>query len=540
MTGFPVTTFSDVQTAVNRLLSRWHYPVALALGALNTLSFAPTPHGGWLGIAIIALLYFWLTRMNGWKAALFTGWAFGFGNFVTGVWWLYVSMHFYGDLPAPLALTALALLALCLGFFPACAAALWSYCTGSADSRRGAFSAWHGALIFASVWSLCEWLRGTLFTGFPWLASGYAQVDGPLAGFAPLVGVYGIGWVLALAAALIVQAVYALVGRHPLRAASLACFTVAFIAAGLLLPRISWTTPAGAPVSVRLLQDNVKQDMKFDPATILAELHELGRLITEKPAALVVTPETAVPILLQQAPQSFTAALQKFADTTGTSILFGAVGGTITPDGQITDYTNSLFGITPNGRNVYRYDKHHLVPFGEFVPWGFHWFVQLMNIPLGDFARGNAVQPPFSVRGQRIAVNICYEDLFGEEIAHNLSGNDEPPTILINASNLGWFGHTIALEQHLQIARMRTLETGRPMLAATNTGITAAIDAHGNVSAQLRPFTTGSLDVSVQGMTGLTPYVRSGNTPVLALALLLLASGLASRFFTRPKKAPIR
>jgi apolipoprotein N-acyltransferase len=554
------TTQATANTA-NRPLPRWHYLAALALGALNTLSFAPTPHGGWLEIIIIALLYGWLMRTKRWKSALLTGWAFGFGNFATGVWWLYVSLHFYGGLPAPVALLALALLALLLGFFPALAAAVWSYCTQQPAQRPGQTAPvtfCHGhistcwrALLFASAWALCEWLRGTVFTGFPWLSIGYAQVDGPLAGFAPLVGVYGTGWVLALVAAFVAQAACAIAKHHHGRALISACIAIICIAAGLALARVSWTRPVGTPLCVRLLQGNVPQDMKFDPAHILMELDALQHQITGKPADLVVTPETAVPILLAQVPPAFTSSLQQFSDTSGTSILFGAVGATLTSDGQITDYTNSLFGMKPDSshdaaqesqasQEYFRYNKHHLVPFGEFVPWGFHWFVQMMAIPLGDFARGHAVQAPFMVRGHAVSVNICFEDLFGEEIARNIRDNPVLPTMLVNASNLGWFGNTIALDQHLQIARMRTLETGRPLLAATNTGVTAAIDARGNVQAKLRPFTVGALDASVQGMTGLTPYVQHGNTPVLALALLLLAAGFAVRLALRQKSRSIR
>lgn len=543
-------THAAGNAAGRRALPAWHYLAAAALGALNTLSFAPTPHGGWLEIAIFASFYFWLTRTTGWKSALFTGWAFGFGNFVSGVWWLYVSMHFYGGMPAVLAGAALVLFSLYLGLYPALAALVWSFCAGHASNGRNRSKTdtlpfaptWHGAFAFASAWALGEWARGYVFTGFPWLSSGYAQVDGPLAGFAPIVGVYGVGWVLALVAALIVQALIHLHVRRvrtdaPASAGSspgsiatpavAALGAVAVIVAGLLLPLVNWTHPENAPLNVRLLQGNVKQEMKFSESGLVDSLSEFQKLITEKPADLVVTPETAIPVLMQEIPEKFGRDVRAFADGTGTSILFGAVGGTITPDGRVVDYTNSLFGITPGQNGLYRYDKHHLVPFGEFVPWGFRWFVNLMNIPLGDFARGAPVQPPFLVHNQPVAVDICYEDIFGEEIARTVRENPVSPGILINASNLAWFGDTIALDQHLQIARMRSLETGRPMLLATNTGATAAIDAHGNVIARLPTFTAGSLDVRVEGTQGFTPYVTSGNNTVIAVSLLLLAFGFA-------------
>jgi apolipoprotein N-acyltransferase len=524
--------------APGRTLPRWHYAVALAAGAANTLSFAPTPHGGWLELAIFAFLYAWLTRTTGWKSAALTGGAFGFGNFVTGVWWLYVSMHEYGGMAAPLAIAALVLFSLYLAVYPAFAAGLWSFCAGHAGNGARAdrpfAPTWHGAFAFASAWALGEWLRGTVFTGFPWLASGYAQVDGPLAGYAPVAGVYGVGWVLALAAALLVQAVVR--AREPAarggaarpgRALPAFGAALALVAAGLALPLVNWTQPVDGPLTVRLLQGNVKQSMKYDQVGAIAAIHEYQQMITAKPANLIVTPETAIPVLIQQLPPWFATALRQFSDTTGSAVLFGAIGGTITPDGQLVDYTNSLFGVTPGSRTLYRYDKHHLVPFGEFVPWGFRWFVNLMNIPLGDFARGAPVQKPFVVHGEAIGVDICYEDIFGEEIARSIRDSAPEPGILVNTTDLAWFGNTIALDQHLQIARMRSLETGRPMLRATNTGATAAIDAHGRVIARLTPYTVGSIDVTVQGMSGHTPYVTSGNNTVLAVSLLLLAVGFA-------------
>ena len=216
ITSRPRGSATSGTAAAPDALSRWHYVVALALGALNTLSFAPTPHGGWLEIGIFAVLYAWLVRTTSWKSAALTGGAFGFGNLVTGVWWLYVSMHHYGGMPAPLAGAALVLFSLYLAIYPAVSAGLWSFCAGhtvrgtrAAEDSRPLSPAWHGAFVFASAWAIGEWLRGTVFTGFPWLASGYAQVDGPLRGFSAITGVYGVGWLLALVAALIVQSGWA-------------------------------------------------------------------------------------------------------------------------------------------------------------------------------------------------------------------------------------------------------------------------------------------------------------------------------------------
>jgi apolipoprotein N-acyltransferase len=533
---------ADNRAGAAQSLPFWHYLVAAVLGAANTLSFAPTPHGGWLELVIFTLFFAWLTRTSGWKSAALTGWAFGFGNFVTGVWWLYVSMHDYGGMAAPLAAAAVALFCMYLAVYPALAGIVWSLVAGRARYEDGGSAksdldeprfvpTWHGAFAFASAWALGEWLRGLVFTGFPWLASGYAQVDGPLASFGAIAGVYGVGWVLGLVAALLVQGFYGV--RHGSAGMSQGARFAPFIAAavlivsGMLLSLAEWTIPANAPLTVRLLQGNVKQEMKFEQAGVDQSLALYRKLITEKPADLIVTPETAFPVLAVQVPQDLALALRNFADTTSSSILFGAIGVTITPEGRATDYTNSLFGITPNQTDVYRYDKHHLVPFGEFVPTGFHWFVALMGIPLGDLGRGPPVQKSFFVHNQPIAVNICYEDIFGEEIARTIREQEAPAGILVNSTNLAWFGDTIALDQHLQMARMRSIETGRPMLRATNTGTTAVIGANGAVVARLPTFTTGSLDATVQGMSGRTPYVTSGNMTVVVVSLLLLAVGFA-------------
>jgi len=182
--------------------------------------------------------------------------------------------------------------------------------------------------------------------------------------------------------------------------------------------------------------------------------------------------------------------------------------------------------VSPGVAGVYRYDKHHLVPFGEFIPFGFRWFVDMMHMPLGDFRRGGPAQAALDVRGVRVAPNVCYEDLFGEEIALSLRHQPQPANVLVNVTNLAWFGDTIALDQHLQISQMRALESGRPMLRATNTGATALVTADGTIAARLPHLTRDALTVQVQGMQGLTPYVRTGNSVALGAALLVLLGAL--------------
>src|SRR5690606_10580302 len=392
-----------------------------------------------------------------------------------------------------------------------------------APARRMAVA----ALAWAAAWALLEWLRATVLTGFPWLNIGYAHADSPLAGWAPVLGVHGMALLAAFAAAALArlwQAARGAGGRTDARRGLALAVALVLVAAGWTLRGIGWSRPAGEPLQVRLVQGNVEQSQKFDPALLELGVRrhlELAAL-PAPPADLIILPETVLPVFQDQLDPRVWEAWREVAARTQSTIAMGVPLRDRAPDGQ-TRYTNSVIGFdaaTPlaqlrSGATPLRYDKHHLVPWGEYVPPGFRWFVDMLNIPLGDFDAGATRQPPFQVAGQYVAFNICYEDLFGIELLpalHPGPGGEPGATILANVSNLGWFGNTWALRQHLQIARLRTLETARPMLAATNTGITAAIDARGRVAAQLPPHQAGILPVSVQGMTGLTPYARFGDT----------------------------
>lgn len=522
------------------LAARLALPALLALGALQTLAFAPTPRGGWLQLLVMACACALIGQARRPRDGALRGLLFGFGNLVSGVYWLYVSMHDFGAMAAPLAIATLVLFTLYLALYAALAGGVWTALRAARSTAR--FPALHGwvgalidALLFGAAWTGGEWLRGTVFTGFPWLSIGYSHVDSPLAGFAPWLGVYGVSFAAATTAALLAAAGARLRAR-PAHGIGLLTAAAVVLATGAALAPIRFTAPDGPVLTLRLLQGNVPQDMKFGEAGVRRAMQQYRALLTARPADLVVTPETAYPILSSQIPEADILALRAFARRSGSALLIGAIGVDYGADGRAVAYTNSMFGIRPDQQAVYRYDKHHLVPFGEFVPWGFRWLVDLMHIPLGELARGAVAQDPFLVKGRPVAVDICYEDIFGEEIARTLRHQSVTAGILINSTNLAWFGNTIALDQHLQIARMRALETQRPMARATNTGVSAAIDAHGRVHARLPVFTEGALDTSLQPMRGLTPYIRFGNTTVLSLVLLLLAAGAALRIFGR--KAP--
>ncbi|MCP5268130.1 MAG: apolipoprotein N-acyltransferase [Zoogloeaceae bacterium] len=472
--------------------------LALLLGAGSVFSFAPFDLFplAWLTLAGL----FWLLgSVSRARAAAAIGFAFGLGWFGLGTSWVYVSLSMFGGLPPPIAAVATVLFCAVLALYPAAAAGLY------VRWRQGKANAVTDALLFAALWVLAEWVRGWLFTGFPWLALGYSQTSpSPLAGYAPLTGVLGVSFASACLAALLVS----FARTRSLRALGLA---VALLAAGQGLAGIAWTQPFGAPIKVALLQGNVPQDLKWRPEKLSDSLRIYGALMREHPATLTVLPETAIPTFLSQLPRPYLESLLEHAQAQQGDVLFGIAAG----DGE--NYANAAVSIGHSPTQLYY--KSHLVPFGEFVPPGFGWFLDMMQIPMSSFTPGPDRQPPMEIAGQKIAINICYEDVFGGEIIRALP----QATILVNLSNTAWFGDSLAQPQHLQIARMRALETGRPMLRATNTGMTAVVGADGKVQAVLPPFTRDALVAEVQGFAGSTPYVRWGNWAIIAAMLLLLA-----------------
>ena len=509
-------------------LPRWRRleaPALAALGALQTAAFVHTALW-WLPLLATAVLVWRLDAAPGPRRAAWLGWCFGFAWLAAGTWWLFVSMHRYGHLPAWLAAAAVAVLAALLSLYLAAAAAAWRHW------RRGSAA---DTLLFAACWLLAELARGTLFTGFPWVSSGYAQVDGPLAALAPWVGVYGIGAAAAALAAWLAAAVTR-EGRARWAGPALGA---------ALLAALAWAGPGehtqpGRTLSVQLLQPNVAQDEKFAADRMPATLQWVASRLLAAHADLVVAPETAVPLLPAQledfAPGYWAGLRARFAGGTQAALIGVPLGD------YDRGYTNSVAGLSAataaRPGDDYRYDKHHLVPFGEFIPWGFRWFTELMRIPLGDFSRGAVAQPSFDLGGERAAPNICYEDLFGEELARRFADPAAAPTLFVNLSNIGWFGDTIAVAQHLGISRLRALEFQLPMIRATNTGATAVIDHQGRVTAQLPAFTEGVLDGRVQGRHGRTPFARWAAAAGLWLPFGLGALVVAGLALRRAPSAP--
>ena len=474
--------------------------LAALLGVAGVGCFAPFELF-WLAPLIWGGLFGLLSRSRSIREASLTGLAFGLGFFLTGVSWVYVSLSVFGGMPWWLAGIAAFLFCAVMALFPMAA--------GAAFKRWQPERFWQQALFFAALIALADWVRGWIFTGFPWLTVGYSQSPpSPLAGFAPLLGVHGLSLIVALSGALLWRWRVGL----PL--------LLVLAATGFGLRQIDWTQPDGEPISVALVQGNVPQEMKFRPEAFVRTLQLYRDLIEANPAQLTLLPETALPVFIDQMPAAYLEELKSLAQRQQGDIILGVLTG----DGG--GYFNSAVSVGSSPLQVY--SKQHLVPYGEFIPPGFAWFMAYANIPMSSFSRGPEIQPPLAVAGHQVAANICYEDVFGNEIIRALP----QAGILANLSNTAWFGRSLAQPQHLQIARLRAAETGRPMLRATNTGMTAIIDARGNVSAALPPFTTGVLTGEVRAYTGMTPYARFGNWP--ALLLIYVGVALAALAARRP------
>ncbi len=481
--------------------------LAIPLGAICVAAFEPI---GFSIIVVLALAFLfkrWAEAGTP-RAAFLTGYGFGLGYFLAGVSWIYVSLATFGAMPMPLAAIATFLFCAFLALFPAV--------TGYVAARVPGSTAIKLLLAAPAAWALIEWVRCWIFTGFPWLSVGYSQAPGsPLAGFAPIAGVFGVSLAVALSAGALALALL-----HRQRAPIVLAGVVALWLAGFGLKQIAWTKPTGVSTTVDLLQGNIPQDIKWSQEALVATLNTYRKMVTASSAQLIVLPETALPLFLDRVPADYLNDLAVHARKNKGDILIGVPEQL--PSGA---YYNSVISLGSAAPQVYR--KSHLVPFGEFIPVRpvLGWIVGVLSIPLQDFARGSIEQQPLNLAGQRVAVNICYEDVFGEEIIRQLPR----ATMLVNASNVAWFGRSIAPRQHLQISQMRALETGRYMLRATNTGVTAVIDERGIVKAAAPEYERVTISYAVPGFEGVTPYVRWGNYAFLLIAGIMLLGVPMSR-----------
>ncbi|CAH1209481.1 Apolipoprotein N-acyltransferase [Candidatus Nitrotoga sp. BS] len=492
--------------------------IAFCLGLLTVLGFAPFSLFPLVIFTLAALFWLW-QRANGKRAAAWLGFFFGFGLFSAGTGWLYIAQHDYGGMPVLLALFTTALLAAFLALFPALIGYLQAMLRVPSWARL--------IFLIPALWVLLEWIRGLLFTGFPWLTVAYSQVSAsPLVGYAPLFGVYGVSLAVTLSAgllALIWQMRWNTQGK-----AALAALLVLWASAAALRG-IDWTQPEGDPFKVALLQGNIPQDLKFNEEKLVDTLKIYRRLVLQTDARLIILPETALPLFRHDLPQSYMNDLRNHAKQNDGDILIGAFES----DNELN--YNSVFTLGTASSQSYK--KNHLVPFGEFIPLrpALGWLInEVMHIPMSDLARGGERQPVLRIAGQRVAVQICYEDVFGEEIIRYLP----EASLLVNVTNDAWYGKSHAAIQHNQIAQMRALETGRMMLRATNTGVTSIIRRDGSIQQRLPQHVEGALTGQVQGYTGSTPYVRWGNSAVLIILLTMLVVAKLVQHRSRPHSPP--
>ncbi len=495
---------------------RW-FALSALLGAASVFGYAPFYLFPLPILTLAAQAWLWHRALNAYHAVAL-GFGFGLGFFLTGTSWIYVSMHDFGGMAWPVA--GLATMIFCGYFALLPAAAGWLF-------KFPVVRDWvRFAVVLPAAWTLTEWTRGWTFTGFPWLALGYSQSPyGSLSGFAPLLGVYGISLVAAASAGVLFHLALGLWASRRFSRTALTQVAALIIlwCSGFGLQHVAWTAPAGEPVAVSLVQGNIKQDMKWRPEWVQASLERYLSLTLATRGRLILLPETALPMFRNEVPAEYFEALASHARGNGGDLLLG-IPEVIEERGH-PRYYNAVISLGTHPSQTYR--KYHLVPFGDYFPhWGvLNWIMSALDIPMSDFARGEPYQQPILANGQRVAVDICYEDAFGEEIIRQLP----QATMLANFTNDAWWGESWASDQHVQIAQMRAQEAGRYMLRATNTGVTAIINERGYIAAAAPQHTVTILEGHAQGFTGSTPYVQWANWPVLAFCFAVLAVPLARR-----------
>ncbi len=494
-------------------LATWLAPALAALaGALAVLAFAPF---SWFPLAIVAVAVFYQTlRGRSAVGAFVVGWGFGAGLMGFGVFWIRISMNEFGNMDAAVA----NLLAALFIAFMACFYGL----AGWLIQRFARGPDWVGPLlVLPGVWVLVEWLRGWFLTGFPWLAIGYSQIDSPLAGFAPVAGVYGVSLAAALGAGLL-WGMFHWPGRGRVGAG---VGLAAVFLVGAALGQVPWTSPAGPPLRASVLQANIPQAMKWEESARVPTVQAYLEMTRENlDSDVLVWPETALPDFLHRLTEPLIDPLSDRLKEVGAGLVFGIP----VLDEHDRSYYNAVVSI---GAGEGHYYKRHLVPFGEFLPFR-SWLgpiVEWFEVPMSDFSRGRMDRPLVQVNGYAVGVSICYEDAFPAEVVQALP----EARYLINVSNDAWFGDSLAPHQHLQIARMRALENARFLLRATNTGISAIVDPRGRVLGVVPAFERGVFTADIEPREGATPFVRFGNALAIGLAALLV---LAAAGLSRPRR----
>jgi apolipoprotein N-acyltransferase len=492
--------------------------IALVAGAALSLSFAPFE---WWPVAILApAILIWLWDGATPRRAAVLGFWFNFGTFSVGTYWLYISLQIIGHAPVPLALTLMFCLAAIMGLYHA----LIGWALAKYTPARGAIR-WMVAA--PAAWLLIEWWRSWFLTGFGWLALGYAHTDNWLgSAYAPLIGQYGLGLVTLLMAGGLVTL---LLGTRRERIVAGVVVALPWLAA-YPLRQVDWTPPYSRPISVAVVQGAVPQDEKWIEGNLDNILESYRKLTREAHGAdLIVWPESAIPDLVNNHIEYYREVYGE-ASARGSALVMGALRAEENPATHEEEYFNSVLAMDRSSPGITWHNKHHLVPFSEFfpVPKFIRDWLRLKGLPYSSFNRGAAHQEPLEAAGQRIAAGVCYEDAYGSTLLPAM----RTATLLLNVTNDSWFAKSTARYQHLQISRLRAMETGRPMVRAANDGVSAVIGPHGEIDARAPEYEANVMRASLQPRTGLTPYARTGNWPILCLALF---SGLFSVYLGRRK-----
>lgn len=487
--------------------SAWGFLIVFLAGGLLPLAFSPVDV---FPLAIVSpLILFYSFLITSPRRAAWLGYWFGLGFFGVGVSWVFVAIHVFGDTPVYLGVIltfiSVSVLAACI--------ALQGYLSALfIEKIKPLNQVVIVSVIFPLFWVLLEWFRGWFLTGFPWLNLGYSQTDSFLSGYAPVLGVYGVSWFVALSAGLLLALILSNKKRILLSG-----FIAVWICGGVL-SQISWTVKTGEPLKVSLVQGNVEQISKWDPAHF-AKRKTRYLSLTQKhwDSDLILWPENSLTLFYHQLESNFLNPLAAEARHYKTDIILGLP----VLDLESDEYFSSLITL---GNKTEFYHKSHLVPFGEFIPLAplLRGLISFFDLPMSGFTSGSKHQSLLTAAGQKIAPTICYEDAFGEELIRFLP----EATLLFNASNNAWYGDSFAPHQHLQISRMRALETGRDVMRVTTNGVSALIDYKGKILSRSPQFESYVVTGYVQARTGATPYVRWGNYPVL----LLILTGLAVPF----------
>ncbi len=485
--------------------------LAPVYGILFTLSFAPFDYP-YLAIVALSFLFASWQQVPP-KRAMLRAYLFGLGSFGLGVSWVYVSIHDYGYVPAIVS-----------GLFTVIFVAVWSLFPMVVGYLSTAISQKDNVRLFTAplLWTLFEYLRGHLFlNGFPWLLSAYPQLETPLAGYIPIVGTYGTSFIVAALATMIAALII-----HKKHARLLAVVVISLWGTGYLLTNLTWTQPIGGPVNVALIQGNIRQDQKWLPEN-KAKTLRLYQTLTEQHwgTPIIIWPETSVPAFFSEINEPFLRPLSQAAAQHHSDV----IASLPLDDNTLNEYYNAAVTLGQESR-IYR--KTHLLPFGEYLPWqpvsGF--VLKLIGLKLGNFTPGSLKQPLLKAGGYSFITSICYEDAFGDLAINHL----QTAAYLVNLTNDAWFGHSIEGPQHMQIARMRALETGRFLVRATNTGITGIVAPTGKLIKQAAPFTTTVLTGAIVPMSGLTPYAKIGDVPILySLLVLLLGAVVYDKYFPK-------